>query len=195
MNTIKYDITHTEYVIPTIRKVTDSAWAKQMISEGIIYLTNLEVFIKDENQERGDKNERKGTFIYNDIKCYSENDNSTFVWCGSLENEKDVLLDIWKDRNTVVHISNTIEFGERIRKSFNSIYVYEGWFYYSGIVSYDKDFGTKQDYYWGECIFQKNLKYKRQREYRLAMVTDPQLKVEDNICLTLGDCSDLISII
>ncbi|MBS1257222.1 MAG: hypothetical protein MAG551_00258 [Candidatus Scalindua arabica] len=79
-------------------------------------------------------------------------------------------------------------------KSFNSEYD-GGWFYYSGIVSYDKDFGTKQDYYWGGCIFQKNLKYKRQREYRLAMVTDPQLKKKDHIRLTLGDCSDLISIL
>ena len=191
LNIIKHEL--TEYVIPTVRKVTSAEWANQMISKGIVYLTNLEVFIKDENPERGDRNEKKGTFICNDIKCDSENESSIFVWCGTLENEKAILLDTWQDRDTVMHISNTIEFGERIRKKYST--EYGGLCYYSGIVSYDKDFGTKQDYYWGECIFQKNLKYKRQREYRLAMVAEMKVKNKEHVRLELGDCSDLISIV
>jgi len=64
-----------------------------------------------------------------------------------------------------------------------------------GPVTYDKDEGSYSAYHWVEGIFQKNVRFSSQKEFRFALVGDFGIQKDKNVVLELGDCSDIARIV
>ena len=191
MSSIQYkDI---EFVLPSILKAYRHEWAQQLIEEGIIYFTDLQVFHADENAERCDVREGIVHRAMKDGMFIGMYKNPIYVWCGTMETNTDAILNTWRDRTTVVEVNNTLTFLERIRDKAKTK---EGVIrFLAGPVVYDKDRGSHRDYFWAQGIFQKDLFFGGQKEFRIALIGDPKkLKDKRDIALTLGDCSDIIRI-
>jgi hypothetical protein len=107
-----------------------------------------------------------------------------------METDPDIVLSTWSDRDTVLQITNTLSFVNRIKGAAverrNDIIDMQ-----VGPVTYDKDAGSHREYHWAEGIFQKNMRYTSQKEFRIALVGDVRIKCEEHIVLTIGDCSDI----
>lgn len=191
MSSIQYK--EIEFILPSILKAYPSEWARQLIEEGIIYFTNLQVFRSDEHEERGDVREGTVHRVLNDGMFIGAYQNPIYVWCGTMETNTDTILNTWRDRATVVEVKNTMIFLERIRDKVKDI---EGVVrFQAGPVVYDKDQGSHRDYFWAQGIFQKNLCYGGQKEFRLALIGDAKkLNGRPHIIITLGDCTDIIRI-
>lgn len=183
-----------EFVLPGIFKAYPRAWADGLIREGTLYFTNVEIFRVDENPERGDCFEGTGIFIRQGQRCTTKYSNPIFVSCFTMETIKSVILSTWKDRDTVVQVFNTLSFAKRIRNSANE-YGKKIHSMVVGPVTYDKDDGSCREYFWAEGIFQKNLLFNGQKEFRFALIGDPCLKDLEHLVLRLGDCSDILRII
>lgn len=192
MSTLNHD--GIEFVLPGILKAYPQAWADELVREGNLYFTNLEIFRADENSERGDCFEGTGITIRQGHRCTTGYSNPIFVCCFTMETVKSVILNTWKDRDTVVQVCNTLTFTKRIRdaaiasgKKIHSMQV--------GPVTYDKDEGSHREYFWGDGIFQKNMRFNGQKEFRFALIGDYCLKHDEHLPLRLGDCSDIVRIV
>lgn len=191
MSSIQYK--GIEFVLPSVLKAYPLEWARQLIEKGIIYFTNLDVFHAVESAERGDVREGSVHRAMKDGMFIGKYVNPIYAWCGTMETDAEVILETWRDRDTVVEVTNTMVFLERIRGKANEV---EGVIQFqAGPVVYDKDKGSHRDYFWAQGIFQKDLRFSGQKEFRLALVGSAKiLKGDSNIVLTLGDCSDIIRI-
>jgi len=183
-----------EFILPGIFKAYPREWAEELIREGTLYFTNLEIFRSDENPERGDCSEGTGIFIRQGQRCTNSHANPIFVCCFTMETDRRSILTTWDDRDTVVQICNTLTFVKRIRDAAKStrgkIFPMQ-----VGPVTYDKDEGSHREYYWGEAIFQKNLRFSEQKEFRFALIGDYSIQDEEHVVLKLGDCSDILRIV
>ena len=164
-----------EFVLPGIFKAYPRDWANQLLNEGTIYFTNWDVFRRDENPERGDPME--GTSVTNrNGKTYkADYGNPIFIWSSTMETNPKVIIETWRDRDTVIQITNTLKFAERIRDAAvarKSDLIY----FQIGPVTYDKDEGSHRAYHWAEGVFQKNYCYSGQKEFRFALVGNYNLK-------------------
>ena len=187
MSTFFYE--DIEFVLPGIYKAYPLAWAENLLS-GRIYFTNLNSFREDEDPQRGDQLEGRGITIRQGVKCTAGYLNPIFVWCSTMETDPTVITETWKDRDTVLQITDTLTFIRRIRDAAASLKpnIHR---LSVGPVTYDKDDGSYREYHWAEGIFQKNLRYSGQKEFRLALVGDICLKDEENVILELGNCTDI----
>jgi len=182
-----------EFVLPGIFKAYPRDWAVQFLEDGTIYFTNLAIFHRDENIERGDPLEGSSVTIRQGIRCTASYLNPIFVFCSTMETDPDTVLNTWSDRDTVLQIKDTLSFINRIKaaavKRKNDIQGLK-----VGPVTYDKDAGSHRNYHWAEGIFQKSMRYNDQKEFRIALVGDVRIKGEEHIMLTLGNCSDIARI-
>jgi len=92
-----------------------------------------------------------------------------------METNPKVIIETWRDRDTVIQITNTLKFAERIRDAAvarKSDLIY----FQIGPVTYDKDEGSHRAYHWAEGVFQKNYCYSGQKEFRFALVGNYNLK-------------------
>ena len=180
-------------MLPGIFKAYPREWAVQFLEQGTIYFTNLVIFQQDENVERGDLLEGTSVTIRQGIRCTADCLNPIFVFCSTMETDPNTVLSTWTERDTVLQIKDTLSFINRIkdaaikRKSdIRGLKV--------GPVTYDKDAGSNRNYHWAEGIFQKNMRHSGQKEFRIALVGDVRIKCEEDIMLTLGNCSDIARI-
>ncbi len=183
-----------EFVFPGIFKAYPRNWAAQFLEEGTIYFTNIEIFQQDEDEERGDPLEGSSVTIRQGIRCTADYLNPIFVFCSTMETDPNKLLSTWKDRDTVLQITDTLLFVNRIKdaavKRNDDIRKLQ-----VGPVTYDKDAGSFREYHWAEGIFQKSMRYNGQKEFRIALVGDVRIKCTKHIMLNLGNCSDIARII
>ncbi|MBU1692417.1 MAG: hypothetical protein KKC51_00470 [Verrucomicrobia bacterium] len=178
-----------EFVLPGIFKAYPRDWADQFISQGIIYFTNLKVIRKDEHPERGDPRDGIGVSIRNKTRCTTGYMNPVYVWCSTMETVPRRILDTWKDRDTVLQITDTWELVQRVHRAITpDLRINQ---FQVGPVTYDKDEGSHRGYHWAEGIFQKGLRHSGQKEFRFALVTESDI---DNIVLNMGRCSDIARI-
>jgi len=161
--------------------------------QGKLYFTNLAIFRTLESDGRGDPMEGKSVTIRQDVRCNGSYLNPIFVWCGTMETDPYAILSTWKDRDTVVQVTDPLTFMERVRDAavalspdVRNLLV--------GPITYDKDEGSHRGYHWAEGIFQKNLRFNGQKEFRLALVGDLRLRGLDNVDLSLGDCRGIARI-
>lgn len=182
-----------QYVLPGIFKAYRRDWAEEFLRDGTIYFTNLKEFRTNEHSERGDCQEGTGITIRQGQRCTTNPLNPIFVCCFTMETDLSVILDTWKDRDTIVQICNTICFAKRIRDA--ALEIKEICFIQIGPVTYDKDEGSRRAYYWGENIFQKNLRFSDQKEFRFALIGECCIQTEKEIVLRLGDCTDIALIL
>ena len=182
-----------EFVLPGIYKAYRREWAEQFLENGIIYFTNIEIFKYDKNVERGDSLEGSSVTIRQGVKCTADYLNPIFVFCSTMETDPDIILNTWNDRDTVLQITDTLTFINRIKDAAIKM---EGEIIgmQVGPVTYDKDTGSYREYHWAEGIFQKNYKYNSQKEFRLALTGTPGLKKE-HLCFELGSCKNIARII
>jgi len=180
-------------VLPGIFKAYPRKWAVQFLEEGTIYFTNLVIFQQDENVERGDPLEGSSVTIRQGIRCTADYLNPIFVFCSTMETYPNKVLSTWSDRDTVLQITDTLSFVNRIKDAsvkrkddIRGLQV--------GPVTYDKDAGSHREYHWADGIFQKSMRYNGQKEFRIALVGDARIKCEEHIMLTLGNCSDIARI-
>jgi len=183
-----------EFVLPGIFKAYPKGWANQFLNEGTIYFTNWDVFRRDENPERGDPMEGTSVTNQNDKRYKADYANPIFIWSSTMETNPKVIFETWRDRDTVLQITNTLKFTERIRDAavarkpdFLNFQI--------GPVTYDKDEGTSRDYHWALGVFQKNLRYNNQKEFRFALVGNSSLKDKEHEVLTLGNCQDIARLV
>lgn len=180
-----------EYVLPGIFKAYPIQWANELIQLGKIHFTNLRVFRDDNTSGRGDLMEGVGISIRNETVCRTGYTNPIFVWCSSMETDSDVLLAYWKDRDSVIQITNSLAFIQRLKDAAtSSSYMLHS--LHVGPVTYDKDEGSRRNSHWVEGVFQKNYLYNPQKEFRFAFVGDCCLQDEDEIVLSLGCCKDIV---
>jgi hypothetical protein len=110
-----------------------------------------------------------------------------------METDPDMVLSKWRDRDTILQITDTLSFINRIKdadvKIKNDIQRMQ-----VGPVTYDKDAGSHREYHWAEGTFQKSMRHNGQKEFRVALVGDVRIKCEEHIILTLGNCSDIVRI-
>jgi hypothetical protein len=111
-----------------------------------------------------------------------------------METNPRVILETWRDRDTVVQICNTLELARRIRDAAHAMKpkVYN---LHVGPVTYDKDEGSRCSYYWGAFIFQKNIRFNEQKEFLFALISDSNMQNEPHVVLRLGNCNDLLRIL
>ncbi|MBC2715321.1 MAG: hypothetical protein HF978_08440 [Desulfobacteraceae bacterium] len=182
-----------EFVLPGIFKAYPREWAEQFLKKGTIYFTNLVIFQRDEDFERGDPLESTSVTIRQGVRCTADYLNPIFVFCSTMESDPNIVLSTWRDRDTVLQITDTLSFINRIKDA-----VVERKIDIRGMqvgpVTYDKDAGSRREYHWVEGIFQKSMCYTGQKEFRIALVGDVRIKCEEHIVLTLGDCSDIARI-
>jgi len=179
-----------EFVLPGIFKTYPRDWANQLLDEGTIYFTNWDVFRRDENPERGDPMESTSVTNRNGKLYKADYGNPIFIWSSTMETNPKVILETWRNRDTVIQIKNTLEFAERIRDAA-VIRKSDLLNFQIGPVTYDKDEGSHRDYHWAEGVFQKNLCYSGQKEFRFALVGNSNLKDKKHVVLTLGNCKDV----
>lgn len=179
-----------EFVLPGILKAYPRDWAEQLICDGTIYFTSLGEFRDDVDPERGDPLEGNSVTIRNNVRCTSDYLNPIFVWCSTMETDPERILATWQDRDTVIQITNTIEFVRRILQEAKKEPHITG--FQVGPVTYDKDQGSHRDYHWAEGIFQKGLRYNGQKEFRFALVGECDIRQKKNVMLSIGSCSDII---
>lgn len=158
--------------------------------DGTIYFTNLGVIRKDEHTERGDPLEGASVTIRNTTRCTADYLNPIFVWCSTMETDSEQILATWQDRDTVIQITNALEFVRRILQVAKNEPHIIG--FQVGPVTYDKDEGSHRDYHWAEGIFQKGRYYNRQKEFRLALVGECDIQQKDNVVLNIGACTDIV---
>ena len=184
-----------EYVLPTIYRAQKREWIEGFLERGIIYFTNIEVFRRDKDPERGDDLEGVSVVNINGTQYSADYGNPIFVSCFTMETDPAVILGTWKDRDSVLEITKPKIFIDRVMAAAKmdntrspSLSV--------GPVTYDKDCGNDgDDVPWDHGFFQKNLRHSGQKEYRLAFVCDPCPKPEAHIILELGKCDDIARII
>ena len=209
-----------QYEIPGIWKATIESWAQDFLREGKVCFTNIEVFKKDEDPQRGDSQEGTCISIVNNHRCQTDHVNKIFVWCGTMENNIDKIQGQWKDRNSIIQITNTTAFSQRIVKAMIEYNNCRGdqkrgkkkiiFPLMIGPVTYDKDDGTNRVENYCTGIFQKNYRHNSQKEFRFAFETnlvndteqlsevndlDKNGEIEENIFLLLGNCNDIAKIV
>jgi len=182
-----------EFILPGIQKAYPRMWAEGFLSTGMVFFTNLEIFRAEEDSERGDSLEGTSVTIRQGVRCTANYLNPIFVWCGTMENEPETILATWRDRDTVIQITDPLAFTQRVRDAavahearILSLQV--------GPVTYDKDKGSHRTYHWAEGLFQKNHQFNGQKEFRFALVGDPNLEGTEHIVLSLEDCTDIARI-
>ena len=94
----------------------------QFLEHGTIYFTNLEIFKRDEDVERGDLLEGTSVTIRQGVKCTAHYSNPIFVFCTTMETEPDMVLSKWQDRDTILQITDTFSFINRVNDAFVGIY-------------------------------------------------------------------------
>jgi hypothetical protein len=175
-------------------RATKHAYAKDLIEDGLLFLTNTDIYRNDPDPERGDSTETDGTFIRNGVRCKTGHTNPIFLWCTTLESDTKAVLASWSDCDTVVRISNPEQFAQRIVNASKAQGV-EGISFHCGKPTYDKNRGGTSPYHWSESIYQKPERYAIQKEYRFALVAGYSMIGVERIKLHLGPCSDLVSIV
>ncbi len=182
-----------EFILPGIFKAYPQDWATQFLEKGTIYFTNIVLFQQDENEERGDPLEGSSVTIRQGIRCTADYLTPIFVFCSTMETDPNKVLSTWSDRDTVLQVTDTLLFVNRIKeaavKRKSDIRALK-----IGPVTYDKDAGSFRKYHWAEGIFQKSMRYNGQKEFRIALVGDVRIKCEKHIKLNLGNCSDIARI-
>ena len=183
-----------EFVLPGIYKAYPRTWAEDLLNSGRIYFTNIEIFRADENPQRGDPLECTSITVRQGVRCTGCYANPIFVWCSTMETDPTLIIETWKDRDTVLQITDTLKFAERIRDAavrlkpkIQGLQV--------GPVTYDKDEGSFRVYHWAEGILQKSLRFSCQKEFRLALVGNFSIQNDENVILELGDCTDIARIV
>ena len=191
VNGVEYD----EFPPPAdLWRATKYVHAVDLINKGLMYLTNAQIYREDSDPERGDPTETEGKFIRQGIPCTTGHTNPIFLWCATLDPDPDVVLALWRDCDTVVHICNPQAFAERILKIAKTQGV-KGVSFHAGTPTYDKERGGMRPYHWAESIYQKPERHAQQKEYRFALVGEYSMVEVPRLELFLGPCDDLITII
>lgn len=181
-----------EFVLPGIQKGYPRCWAEDFLTRGIVYFTNLIVIKQDEHPQRGDRFEGSGHYVRDGKSVFSDYANPIFVWCATMEMDPAVVRATWRDRDTVLQITNTLALAERIQNSLQQqADVAEC---LVGPVTYDRDIGSHRHHDWADGIFQKGGRYGNQKEFRFAVIGHMEIKTQDHIILELGACSDIARI-
>lgn len=191
VNGVEYE----EIPTPTeLWRATKSNYANELIRNGQLYLTNVQVYREDPDSKRGDSTETDGNFFRQSIHCFTGHTNPIFLLCTTLESDPNKVFNIWHDYDTIIHIYDVQAFAERILKTAITSGI-KGVSFHAGTVTYDKDHGGIRPYHWSESIFQKSERYAEQKEYRIALVGDYTMMGVENVKLSLGPCNDLLTIV
>lgn len=195
MTTIVNGVEYAQLPIPSdIWRATKYEYALDLIKSGVLYLSNALKYRDDPDPERGDPTETDGRFIRRGVTCTTGHTNPIFLWCATLDPDPESILSIWKDCDTVIHISGPQILAERMLSSAKAQGV-NGVSFHAGIPVYDKDTGGTAEYHWAESIFQKPDGYAPQREYRFALVGSYTMIGTPSVKLNLGQCDDIVYIV
>lgn len=182
-----------EFVMPTVFKAVEYAWAIDLIENGIVRFSNLPDFRRDKDTKRGDPKEGHQELLRKGHRCTTDFIGPVYVWCCTLDANPGRILGIWQDRDCVIQILNTVEFTNRIttalkkqNKKFLPLQI--------GPVAYTKTEGGHEETGFADVHFQKSGGYEYQKEFRFVLTGitgDTQL---DHIELNIGACPNIVRI-
>lgn len=112
-----------------------------------------------------------------------------------METDPCAILNTWNDRNTVLQITDPLSFISRIKDAVAEKENSDIVAIHAGPVTYDKDAGSHRAHHWVEGIFQKNMRYNSQKEFRIALTGITRIAEKPQIVLNIGDCSEIARII
>ena len=162
-------------------------------------MNSLNHLRKLEDSQRGDENEGKGLYLLNGHPMRTGSVNEVFAWCTCRDTVRDeYLLRMFEGTDTIVRISDPMELARRIIRAFKllpwRLYLHSGRVRYTRGKSVTKH--TLNNQLWHFNIFQKEGRFKPQREYRFSLTIVGRKRIdEDHLDLELGYCGDIISII
>jgi hypothetical protein len=192
------DIEFNEDPPRCLKRATTKKWAKALIETGSVRMNSMEYLREIEDPQRGDKNEGKGLFRLKGHPMTVETINRVFAFCtADFSTKNQDLLDIANENDTIVVISNILEFAERIKRASRGKGPY---WTHCGHVKYN--YGSEitkdalNDQKWNWNIFQKDMAYSLQKEYRFTISFQKFPAIEDEyLLLEVGFCGDIILMI
>jgi hypothetical protein len=194
MSTIVNGVEYDQTSIPSnLWRATKYAYAMDLMENGVLYLSNARKYRNDPDPERGDPTETDGRFIRQEVMCTTSHINPIFLSCATLNPDPESVLAVWRDCDTVIHISNPQALAERMLNTAKAQGV-DVVSFHAGTPTYDKDKGGSAAYHWTESIFQKPDGQASQKEYRFALVGSYAMTGTPSVKLTMGRCADIISI-
>ncbi|HEY9162514.1 MAG TPA: hypothetical protein VIS94_15655 [Desulfomonilia bacterium] len=122
-------------------RATEYKYANDIIQNGLLYLRNVQEYREDLDPERGDATETDGHFVRHDVPCTTSHTNPIFLWCTTLESDPDTVLTIWRNYDTVIHISDPQALAERILRAA-VIKGVRGISFHAGTTIYNKDYNA-----------------------------------------------------
>lgn len=200
-NTIIDDgLEYSTYPPPTaLVKVMKRCYAQQLITEGIMKFGSLETYRSWENAVLGDRNDGIGMFHLDGRLCTVGSGNPVYAWCASLPDVTperirllashggyDCLVRIHQPRVLLKRFSDALEArGQRL-------------FPHCAKVSYNKgeevDKVTLNSQKFHFNVFQKDVDFANDREYRLSLTAAGNSRAKKHICLIIGNCIDIMEI-
>lgn len=192
-------IEYNQYPPPgTLIKATESKWAEELLNEGSLRLNAVEYYQSIENPELGDVNEGQGMLRLHGSPMQTGSLNEVFIWCSALSDISTITLKgLNSSYDTIIRITNVIEFTKRIATALNGLGF--KWLPHLGQVTYDHgnevSKETLNNQKWLHNIFQKNARYKHQREYRMSFTNASFQRTNKKwIEISIKDSKDIITI-
>ncbi len=194
-------IEYNEYPPPQ-KLVKAMKWerAQQLLNNGLARLHKLEYYRNWENELLGDRNDGEGLYHLDGHRMETGSINDVYALCFSLsviEESRLLLLAQHGDYDCIVVIHSPEELFKRVQNWLSEHT--KGFTLHCGLVNYnrgeevDKKTLNSQKFHFN--VFQKALRFKDDKEYRMAITNSTFSRLPKNyLDLLLGDCSDIISI-
>lgn len=119
----------------SLKRALTKKYAELLINEGSIKLNSLKLLQEIETMPRGDNNEGIGSYSVEGKDEVCDQVHDAFIYCtamGTIENED--LLKTFHDCDTVVEITDPLEFCRRIR----ALSIFDHYNVHCGTVKYDR---------------------------------------------------------
>lgn len=181
-------------------KVMNRVWAEKLRDSGEILLHTFSYYRNWEAKHLGDKHEGMGLFHVDGHPMQMGSANEVFIWCTSLPSislEQKILLAKAGKYDCEVTILDPRALICRVRDKLCSdqfrYSLHGGKVKYNRGHSVDKKTLNAQNFNFN--VFQKAVNFSDDFEYRITITNCTRERLDkDDFKITLGDCSDIISI-
>ena len=182
----------------SVIKATEYYWACKLRDEGLLRLNIVDYYQSLESNELGDLYEGMGLLYLGTEPMHAGSSNEVFIWCAALpDTPHEILINLKNTYDSIVTVTNIKEFVARISESLRCL----GFILipHLGAISYNRGMSVLK----GELncqkhqynMFQKDLLYKHQNEYRFAFINSSFKQInKKHIDLSIGECSDIIHV-
>ena len=181
-------------------KAMSKKYASNLVKRGELKIHHLSYFRAWEDKVLGDPNDGKGLYHVNGHPMDIRSANDVYAWCTSFPEitiERLHLIAEQGKYDCMIVVRNPQVIFERINNWLSENQ--RGFLVHCGEVKYsrgdevDKETLNSQKFHFN--VFQKDVRFKDDKEYRLSVTNSTFRNLEKKyIKLVLGDCSDVVTI-